>query len=160
VLCRTSNAGSSEFQSLEVDGEPIYLRVARTAAAKWRSIGECALVVGATYPEELLHVRAIVGDMPILVPGIGAQGGDINAVIRAGTTRPSSATTSQATTSAAATSPISSTVSQSADAPAISHRGLIINSSRAILYATDGANYATAARKVAIATRDAINSAN
>jgi orotidine-5'-phosphate decarboxylase len=160
VLCRTSNAGSSEFQSLEVDGEPVYLRVARTAAAKWRSIGECALVVGATYPEELLHVRAIVGDMPILVPGIGAQGGDINAVIRAGTTRPSSATTSQATTSAAATSPISSTVSQSADAPAISHRGLIINSSRAILYATDGANYATAARKVAIATRDAINSAN
>jgi orotidine-5'-phosphate decarboxylase len=99
--------------------------------------------------------------MPILVPGIGAQGGDINAVIRAGTTTtPSSATTSQATTSAAATSPISSTVSQSADAPAISHRGLIINSSRAILYATDGANYATAARKVAIATRDAINSAN
>ncbi|MGA1240496.1 MAG: orotidine-5'-phosphate decarboxylase, partial [Ilumatobacteraceae bacterium] len=86
VLCRTSNAGSSEFQSLEVDGEPVYLRVARTAALKWRSIGECALVVGATYPDELARVRAIVGDMPILVPGIGAQGGDINAVIRAGTT--------------------------------------------------------------------------
>jgi orotidine-5'-phosphate decarboxylase len=138
VLCRTSNAGSSEFQSLEVDGEPVYLRVARTAAAKWRSIGECALVVGATYPEELARVRAIVGDMPILVPGIGAQGGDINAV----TASPRSAATSQATT------------------PAASRRGLIINSSRAILYASDGADFATAARDAALATRAAINAAS
>ena len=143
VLCRTSNAGSSEFQSLEVDGEPVYLRVARTAAAKWRSIGECALVVGATYPDELARVRAIIGDMPILVPGIGAQGGDINAVIRAGTTTtPSSATTSQATT------------------PTTSRRGLIINSSRAILYASDGATFATAARDAALATHTAINAAS
>jgi orotidine-5'-phosphate decarboxylase len=143
VLCRTSNAGSSEFQSLEVDGEPVYLRVARTAAAKWRSIGECALVVGATYPDELARVRAIVGDMPILVPGIGAQGGDINAVIRAGTTTtPSSSASSQATT------------------PTTSRRGMIINSSRAILYASDGADFATAARDTALATRAAINSAN
>jgi orotidine-5'-phosphate decarboxylase len=155
VLCRTSNAGSSEFQSLEVDDEPVYLRVARTAAAKWRSIGECALVVGATYPEELARVRAIVGDMPILVPGIGAQGGDINAVIRAGTTKPTSAATSQATTS-----PHSSTVSQSAYAPATSSRGLIINSSRAILYASDGANFANAARDAALSTRTAINAAS
>ena len=147
VLCRTSNAGSSEFQSLEVDGEPIYLRVARTAAAQWRSIGECALVVGATYPEELARVRAIVGDMPILVPGIGAQGGDINAVIRAATPRPSSSATSQATTSATT--------------PRLpSRRGLIINSSRAILYASDGANFATAARDAALATRTAINAAS
>jgi orotidine-5'-phosphate decarboxylase len=160
VLCRTSNAGSSEFQSLEVDGEPIYLRVARTAAAKWRSIGECALVVGATYPDELARVRAIIGDMPILVPGIGAQGGDINAVIRAGTTRPSSSASSQATTSAAAINRSqSSNASQSADAPTISHRGLIINSSRAILYASDSANFATAARDAALATRTAINAA-
>jgi orotidine-5'-phosphate decarboxylase len=142
VLCRTSNAGSSEFQSLEVDGEPVYLRVARTAALKWRSIGECALVVGATYPEELARVRAIVGDMPILVPGIGAQGGDINAVIRAGTTRPSSSASSQATT------------------PTTSRRGLIINSSRAILYASDGADFATASRDAALATRTAINAAS
>ena len=142
VLCRTSNVGSSEFQSLEVDGEPIYLRVARTAAAKWRSIGECALVVGATYPEELARVRAIIGDMPILVPGIGAQGGDINAVIRAGTTRPSSAATSEATT------------------PTTSRRGLIINSSRAILYASDGANFASASRDAALTTRTAINAAS
>ncbi|MFM9120151.1 MAG: orotidine-5'-phosphate decarboxylase, partial [Acidimicrobiaceae bacterium] len=141
VLCRTSNAGSSDFQSLEVDGEPVYLRVARTAASKWRSIGECALVVGATYPDELARVRAIVGDMPILVPGIGAQGGDINAVVRTGTTHPTSAATSQATTSQH-----SSTLSQSDTTPATSRRGLILNSSRAILYATNGADFATAAR--------------
>ena len=152
VLCRTSNAGSSEFQSLEVDGEPVYLRVARTAAAKWRSIGECALVVGATYPEELARVRAIVGDMPILVPGIGAQGGDINAVVRAGTASPSSAVTPQAATSQATTS--------QATTPAASRRGLIINSSRAILYASDGADFATAARDAALATRTAINAAS
>ena len=143
VLCRTSNSGSSEFQSLEVDGEPLYLRVARTAAVKWRSIGECALVVGATYPDELAQVRAIVGDMPILVPGIGAQGGDINAVVRAGTTQPSSpAAPSQATT------------------PATSRRGLIINSSRAILYASNGADFASAARDVALTTRAAITTAS
>ena len=121
--------------------------MARTAAAKWRSIGECALVVGATYPEELARVRAIVGDMPILVPGIGAQGGDINAVVRAGATSPSSAATTQATTSQATT-------------PAASRRGLIINSSRAILYASDGADFATAARDAALATRTAINAAS
>jgi len=125
VLCRTSNAGAGEFQSLEVDGEPLYLRVARTAATTWRKQGDCALVVGATYPEELARVRAIVGDMPILVPGIGAQGGDIRAVVSAGR-----------------------------DA---NRRGLIINSSRAVLYADHSPSFAAAARRVALATRDAIN---
>ena len=165
VLCRTSNSGSSEFQSLEVDGEPLYLRVARTAAAKWRSIGECALVVGATYPDELTQVRAIVGDMPILVPGIGAQGGDINAVVRAGTTSPDSTTSpsssaaTRATSPAGTTSPSSSAASR-ATTPATSRRGLIINSSRAILYASDGADFASAARDVALTTRAAITAAN
>jgi len=128
VLCRTSNAGSSEFQSSRSGEEALYLRVARTAAEKWRQIGECALVVGATFPNELAEVRRIVGDMPILVPGIGAQGGDVAAVVQAGCYGPP-------------------------------RRGLIINSSRAILYASDGADFADSARKVAIATRDAINSA-
>jgi orotidine-5'-phosphate decarboxylase len=156
VLCRTSNSGSSEFQSLEVDGESLYLRVARTAAAKWRSIGECALVVGATYPDELAQVRTIVGDMPILVPGIGAQGGDINAVVRASTTRPSSsAAPSQATPHAGTTRPSSSTTT-----PATSRRGLIINSSRAILYASDGADFASAARDVALTTCAAITASS
>ena len=142
VLCRTSNAGSSEFQSLQVSGEALYLRVARTAAETWSKIGECALVVGATYPAELAQVRSIVGTMPILVPGIGAQGGDVDAVVRAG-----------------ATGPDSSTASQSTNTSATSRRGLVINSSRAILYASDGADFAAAARKVALTTRDAINAA-
>jgi orotidine-5'-phosphate decarboxylase len=142
VLCRTSNAGSSEFQSLQVSGEALYLRVARTAAETWSKIGECALVVGATYPAELAQVRSIVGTMPILVPGIGAQGGDVDAVIRAG-----------------ATGPHSSTASQSTGTSTTSRRGLVINSSRAILYASDGADFAAAARKVALTTRDAINAA-
>ena len=127
ILCRTSNAGSSEFQSLVVDGEPLYLRVARTAANTWRAIGECALVVGATFPDELARVRAIVGDMPILVPGIGAQGGDISSVVHAGRDTNS--------------------------------RGLIINSSRAILYTDSSKSFADSARKVAIETRDEINRA-
>jgi orotidine-5'-phosphate decarboxylase len=164
VLCRTSNAGSSEFQTLTTDGEPLYMRVARTAAEKWRSIGECALVVGATYPDELAQVRAIVGDMPILVPGIGAQSGDINAVVHAGTTHPSASAISQAGTPAGTTHPSSSAISQAktsaAATPTTSRRGLIINSSRAILYAGDGADFAMAARDVALATRTAINAAS
>ena len=127
VLCRTSNAGSSEFQSAN-DDEALYLRVARTAQEKWRTIGEVGLVVGATYPTELAEVRNIVGDMPLLIPGIGAQGGDIEAVVRAGRT------------------------------PAGS--GMIINSSRAVLYASDSRDFADAARSVAIASRNAIAAAN
>jgi orotidine-5'-phosphate decarboxylase len=141
-LCRTSNAGSSEFQSLQVSGEALYLRVARTATETWSKIGECALVVGATFPAELAQVRSIVGMMPILVPGIGAQGGDVDAVVRAG-----------------ATSPDSSTALQLTNTPATSRGGLVINSSRAILYASDGADFGAAARKVALTTRDAINAA-
>jgi len=85
VLCRTSNPGGSELQRLECGGEPLYLRVAERAAREWNAHGQCALVVGATYPDELAAVRARVGDaMPLLVPGIGAQGGDIAATVAAG----------------------------------------------------------------------------
>ncbi len=89
ILCRTSNPGGGEFQDLRVatdDGEPepLYQRVARSVADEWNARGNCALVVGATYPDELRVVRGIVGDMPILVPGIGAQGGDVVSVVRAG----------------------------------------------------------------------------
>ena len=107
------------------------MRVARTAAETWSKIGECALVVGATYPAELAQVRSIVGTMPILVPGIGAQGGDVAAVVKAGACNTSGG----------------------------AQRGLTINSSRAILYASDGADFAASARKVALTTRDAINAA-
>ncbi|PJJ21609.1 orotidine-5'-phosphate decarboxylase [Janthinobacterium sp. OK676] len=127
ILCRTSNPGGSDLQFLNTDGEPLYQRVARLVAEKWNKNGQCALVVGATFPEELAQVRAIVGDMPLLVPGIGAQGGDIAATVGAGQTA--------------------------------SGMGMMISSSRAIIYATpqDGEDWADAARRVAIETRDAIN---
>lgn len=129
VLCRTSNPGGSDMQFLEVDGpqgrERLYRRIARTVAGEWNVNGNCALVVGATYPAELADVRALVGDLPLLVPGIGAQGGDIEATVRAG---------------------------RSGDGS-----GLMINSGRAILYASQGEDFAAAARRVAAATRVAIN---
>jgi orotidine-5'-phosphate decarboxylase len=129
VLCRTSNPGGSDLQFLEVNGRPLYQHVAQLVADKWNANGQCALVVGATFPEELAQVRAIVGDMPLLVPGIGAQGGDVVATVTAGKTG--------------------------------SGTGMMINSSRAILYATAaaGEDFAAAARRVATETRDAINAA-
>ncbi|MCL5784648.1 MAG: orotidine-5'-phosphate decarboxylase [Patescibacteria group bacterium] len=84
VLVRTSNPGAGEFQDLMVEGKPFYQLVAEHVAKDWNANGNCAVVVGATYPEELKKVREIVGDMPILVPGIGAQGGDLEATIKNG----------------------------------------------------------------------------
>lgn len=129
VLCRTSNPGGSDLQFLKVDGIPLYQHVARMVSERWNRNGQCGLVVGATFPEELAQVRSIVGDMPLLVPGIGAQGGDIAATVAAGC---------------------------SSDGA-----GMMINSSRAILYAAPGISgnedFSSAARRVAIETRDAIN---
>jgi len=126
LLCRTSNPGGSDLQFLDVgNGERLFERVARLTADDWNTSGNCALVVGATFPAEIARVRALVGDMPLLVPGIGAQGGDIEATVRAGRTQDGA--------------------------------GLMINSSRAILYAGDGEDFAVAAREVALRTRDAIN---
>jgi len=70
LLCRTSNAGGDDFQSLVLDGRPLYCHVAERVARQWSQIGECGLVVGGTYPGELATVRDIVGDLPILVPGV------------------------------------------------------------------------------------------
>lgn len=92
ILCRTSNPGGGEFQDLHVtsanaqagESEPLYLRLARQVANEWNVNGNCGLVVGATYPQELAAVRAVVGDLPLLVPGIGAQGGSLADVMRAG----------------------------------------------------------------------------
>ena len=124
VLCRTSNAGSGDFQSQIIDGEPLYVHVAQRATTQWAQMGDVSLVVGATYPEELATVRSIVGDMALLVPGVGAQGGDPEVVVRNGSN---------------------------------SHgTGLIVNSSRAILYADGGI---AAAAQEAQRTRDALNAA-
>jgi orotidine-5'-phosphate decarboxylase len=127
VLCRTSNAGGSDLQFLDVGGRPLYQHVAQLVAEKWNRNGQCALVVGATFPQELAEVRAIVGDMPLLVPGVGAQGGDIEATVKSGRTA--------------------------------NGAGMMINSSRAIIYAQPQGdeNFAAAARRVALETRDAIN---
>lgn len=84
LLCRTSNPGSGEFQDLLIDGEPLYLRVAKNVMEKWNTHKNCLLVVGATYPEELAKVRKIVGDMTLLIPGLGAQGGDLGGTMQAG----------------------------------------------------------------------------
>jgi orotidine-5'-phosphate decarboxylase len=110
---------------LEVGGERLFERVARLAATDWHRPGQMGLVVGATYPRELARVRALAPDLPLLVPGIGAQGGDIAATLAAGRTPRGD--------------------------------GLVINSSRAILYAGRDADYASAAAGVARETRDAIN---
>jgi len=127
LLCRTSNPGGSDlqFQKVGAGGTALYELVAEKVAKEWNTTGQCALVVGATFPGEIARVREIVGDLPLLVPGIGAQGGDIEATVKAGKT-------------AAGT-------------------GLMINSSRAILYASKGGDFAAAARQVALETRDAIN---
>ena len=125
VLCRTSNPGGDALQMLDVGGEKLYERVARLACGEWNAGGQLGLVVGATYPAELARVRLIVGDMPLLVPGIGAQGGDVQAAVLAGQ---SSAGT-----------------------------GMVINSSRAILYAGAGEDFTAAARAAALAARDEIN---
>jgi orotidine-5'-phosphate decarboxylase len=82
VLARTSNPGAGEFQDLRVDGVPLYRRVAQAVAGSWNTAGNCGLVVGATYPQELGLVRGDVpAEMPVLVPGVGAQGGDLAAVV-------------------------------------------------------------------------------
>ncbi len=86
ILCRTSNPGGSDLQFLNVDGQPLYQIVAHKVAHEWNRNGQCALVVGATFPNEIAQVRAIVGDMPLLIPGIGAQGGDLPATMQAGQT--------------------------------------------------------------------------
>ena len=108
------------------NGEPLFLRVARLVADEWNTGGQCGLVVGATYPKELADVRRVVGDMPLLVPGIGAQGGDLDASVKGGATAAG---------------------------------GLIVSSSRAVLYAGRDEDFGAAARRVALETRDAIEAA-
>lgn len=84
ILCRTSNPGAGEFQDLVINGNPLYQIVAQNVTQNWNHNGNCALVVGATYPTELEIVRRIVGNIPILIPGIGAQGGDVEKTVKAG----------------------------------------------------------------------------
>ncbi len=84
ILVRTSNPGAGEFQDLTIDGKPLYQIVAEHVAKSWNNNGNVGIVVGATYPNELKTVRQIVGDLPILMPGIGAQGGELTSTVKNG----------------------------------------------------------------------------
>jgi len=128
VVCKTSNPGSAELQELELaTGGPLYLEVARRARDDWNGNRNLGLVVGATYPGVLAQVRALCPDLPLLVPGVGAQGGELAAATRA----------------------------------SIDSHGerAIISASRSILYASDGADFAEAARQEALRLRAEINAA-
>lgn len=126
ILCRTSNPGAGEFQDLQIDGSPLYEHVANKVRSEWNTADNCLLVVGATYPDEMKRIREIVGpEMAFLVPGIGAQGGDVEAVMKAGL--------------------------------GTNGRGLIISSTRDIIFAGNDENFAADAAKRAQETRDEIN---
>jgi orotidine-5'-phosphate decarboxylase len=125
ILCRTSNPGARDLQDLRVGDRALYQIVADRVAQDWNQHGNCMLVVGATYPDELAEIRRRVGNVPFLVPGVGAQGGDVAQAVTKGRTSDGT--------------------------------GLIISSSRAILYASSGPDFAEAARRAAIELRAAIN---
>ncbi|XAH23188.1 orotidine-5'-phosphate decarboxylase [Xylophilus sp. GW821-FHT01B05] len=130
LLCRTSNPGGDDLQNQRLAGLPgeplLYEHVARLVQGPWNRNGQLGLVVGATYPAEIERVRALAPTVPFLIPGIGAQGGDATATVRAG---------------------------WRSDAP------IAVSSSRAILYASSGADFADAARREALRTRDLLQAA-
>ena len=130
LLCRTSNPGGDDLQNqrlASVEGQPLlYEHIAGLVQGPWNKNGQLGLVVGATYPAEIERVRALAPTVPLLIPGVGAQGGDAAATVRAGW-RPNGP--------------------------------IVVNSSRAILYASNGADFAAAARREAMATRDRLQAA-
>jgi orotidine-5'-phosphate decarboxylase len=125
ILCRTSNPGASEFQDLPVGNDLLYQRVASNVINDWNKLDNCLLVVGATYPKELALLRDMSPNMTFLVPGIGAQGGDLEATLKAGLRK--------------------------------DKKGLIINSSRQIIFASSEDNYMEVSRKEATKLREEIN---
>lgn len=121
LLCRTSNPGGSDLQAQRLaSGDLLYEHVAKLAAGEWNRNGQLGLVVGATFPAEIARVRELAPTLPLLIPGVGAQGGDAEATVRAGWRE---------------------------------HGPIAVNSSRAVLYASAGEDFAEAARRVAEATR-------
>ena len=126
LLCRTSNPGGSDLQAQKLaDGSLLYEHIARLAAGTWNRDGRLGLVVGATFPAEIARVRELAPTLPLLIPGVGAQGGDAEATVRAGWRGGAAGTTGP----------------------------IAVNSSRAVLYASSGDDFATAARAAADATR-------
>jgi len=137
LLCRTSNPGGDDLQGLTLEGgERVFERIARLAAGPWNRGGQLGLVVGATYPSELQRVRELAPTLPLLIPGVGAQGGDAAATVRAAWRGHADAQGRVHTTGP-----------------------IIVNSSRAILYASRGEDFAEAARRAALATREQLHAA-
>jgi orotidine-5'-phosphate decarboxylase len=133
LLCRTSNPGGADLQAQRLpNGDRLFEHIARLAQGAWNGSGQLALVVGATFPAEIERVRELAPTLPLLIPGIGAQGGDAAATVRAG---------------------------WRADAGGRTVAPIIVSSSRAILYASRGDNFAEAARAAAQATRAELNQA-
>jgi orotidine-5'-phosphate decarboxylase len=135
LLCRTSNPGGDDLQNQRLaalDGQPtLYEHIASLVQGPWNGNGQLGLVVGATYPTEIERVRKVAPSVPLLIPGVGAQGGDAVATVKAGYRAANGETT----------------------AP------IVVNSSRAVLYASSGADFAQAARAAAITTRDQLRAA-
>ena len=135
LLCRTSNPGGDDLQNqrlASVEGQPLlYEHIAKLAQGPWNVNGQLGLVVGATYPAEIERVRSLAPTLPLLIPGVGAQGGDAVATIKAGYRQSNGATTG----------------------------AVIVSSSRAILYASSGDDFAQAARQEAMRTRDLLRAA-
>jgi orotidine-5'-phosphate decarboxylase len=137
LLCRTSNPGGDDLQARTLSGpggrpgDKVYEHIARMAQGEWNASGQLALVVGATYPAEIERVRELAPSLPLLIPGLGAQGGDAVATVHAGWRADGGRTTGS----------------------------IIVSSSRAVLYASRGNDFAAAARQVAEATRDELNAA-
>ena len=132
LLCRTSNPGGADLQAQRLpNGDRLFEHIARLAQGAWNRSGQLALVVGATFPAEIERVRQLAPTLPLLIPGIGAQGGDAAATVRAGWRHDGTRTV----------------------AP------IIVSSSRAVLYASAGADFAAAARAAALASRDQLNAA-
>jgi orotidine-5'-phosphate decarboxylase len=138
LLCRTSNPGGDDFQNQrlrDVPGQPaLFEHIAALAQGPWNENGQLGLVVGATYPSEIERVRAVAPTLPLLIPGVGAQGGDAAATVKAGWRH-------------------------AQDAIATTTGPVIVNSSRAILYASSGADFAQAARSEALRTRTVLEQA-
>jgi orotidine-5'-phosphate decarboxylase len=130
LLCRTSNPGGDDFQNQHLAGVPgqprLYEHIAQLSQGPWNLNGQLGLVVGATYPAEIERVRALAPTVPLLIPGVGAQGGDAQATVRAGWRGTDKHTTGL----------------------------VVVNSSRAVLYASEGTDFAQAARAEAVRTRD------
>ena len=125
ILCRTSNPNSGDLQNLVADGKPLFQHVAELVRDSWNANGNAGIVVGATYPEELKMLRELCPELPFLVPGVGAQGGDVEKVVNFGCTA--------------------------------AKDGIAVNSSRGIIHAGNGEDFAEKSGAAALALRDLIN---